>query len=447
MKRRDKPLSTFRPGEIPVSSGVRRFAASAGFLIATLILAAISWLLWQSSFVAAKEVPAVDLRYTPAGVTRTPTGVIGKEGETVVMEAAAEVPRIELRWVQHPPARYAHVSLEVSAQGVVMGRNSWESARIFLMWFDANGKLVEGHLPLWSGHGDQGRQTKDMMVPLSRDGTLPRVILENRGSAGVFKIHSFSMQPAELRPGLPWMLGLLLLAWLGLISFALRRWVVKEGAALPRIAIAAALWVGFAWVSSFPGPWIPWHPLGKPFAVKHLDGAQIIKPQPKPPTPSPAPANPSPAAEAPPTVEAAARPVARTLPPAPSPPAIAVEASGLAEQGPPERLGGGPVRWFLNHLPGLKRPIHLLAFAALTTVIALLTGSIRAGWPAFALGILSEFSQWAFGFGFDGGDLVDLAFDAVAVLAGLAMWRWLRRLFVKRREPEVAALQSPASNT
>ena len=82
-----------------------------------------------------------------------------------------------------------------------MGRNSWESARIFLMWFDANGKVVEGHLPLWSGYGDQGKQSKDMMVPLSRDGTLPRVILENRGTAGVFKIHSFSMQPADLRPG------------------------------------------------------------------------------------------------------------------------------------------------------------------------------------------------------------------------------------------------------
>ena len=448
MKGRDKPLSTFRRGEIPISSGVPRFAASAGFLVATLLLAALSWLLWQSSFVAAKDVPALDLRYTPAGVTRTPTGVIGKEGDTVVLEAAKEVPRIELRWIQHPPARYAHVSLDVSARGVVMGRHPWESARMFLMWFDSDGKLVDGHLPLWSGTGDQGRQTKDMMVPLARDGTLPRVMIENRGAAGVFKIHSFSMQPAELRPGFAWMLALLLLAWLGLIGFALRRWVVTEGVALPRVALAAALWVGFAWVSSFPGPWIPWHPLGKPFTVKHLDGTQVIKPQPKPavlPTPAPSPVAPPPAAEA--QAPPVAAPVAEMTPPAPVPPAVAVQASGSVEHGPPERLGGGPVRWFLNHLPGLKRPIHLLAFAALTTLVALLTSSVRAGWPAFVLGLLSEFSQWAFGFGFDGGDLVDLAFDAVAVLTGLVVWRWLRRLCVKKREPEAVALQSPASNT
>ena len=93
MKRRDKPVSTFRRGEIPVSSGVRRFAASAGFVIATLVLTWISWALWQSSFVAAKDIPALDLTYTPPEVKRTPIGVIGKEGDTVAMEAAAkEVP-------------------------------------------------------------------------------------------------------------------------------------------------------------------------------------------------------------------------------------------------------------------------------------------------------------------------------------------------------------------
>ncbi|WP_205760848.1 hypothetical protein [Luteolibacter luteus] len=472
---RDKPVSTFPGGEIPVSSGVRRFAASAGFTLATLILATLSWALWQSSFVAAKGVPAVDLHYTPREVSRTPVGVLREEGETAVLEAAKEVPRIELRWIKPPPARYAHVSLDVSAQGVVVGNHPWEDARIFLMWFDHQGKMAEGYLPLWSGSGDQGRQTKDVMLPLARDGTLPWLIIENRGSAGVFKVHSFSMQPAELRPGLGWMLALLLLSWLGLIGFALRRWVVKTPVALPRIAIAAALWVGFAWVSSFPGPWIPWHPLGKPFPVKHLDGSTIPVPAPKPvpppapepalppvaeapaPAPVPVPAEAPPAvatipapAEAPPTVAATPEPAEAAAPPpaSPSTPETPVaEASGSTRQAKPARLGGGPVRWFLNHLPGLKRPIHLLAFAGLTTLIALLTGSSRAGWPAFALGILSEFSQWAYGFGSDGGDIIDLAFDGAAVLAGIAVWHWFSKLLAKwQREPEAPVLPSPASD-
>lgn len=435
---------------------MRRFAASAGFILATLILAGLSWALWQNSFVAAKGVPALDLRYTPPEVERAEIGKIGKEEETLVLRAAEEVPRLDLRWIKDPAARYAHVSLEVSAQGVVAGKHPWEDARIFLMWFDAHGKMAEGHLPLWSGFGDQGRQTKDVMLPLARDGTLPRLIVENRGSAGVFKVHSLSLQPAELRSGFGWMLALLLLSWVGLIGFGMHRWVIARGVVLPRILIAAALWVGFAWVSSFPGPWIPWHPLGMAFQVKHLDGATLPKPAPKPePAPAVEPA-PVPATEAPPVVTPEAAPATATPPPPPTPssspvaPAVTTETAGTIDQsasGPPERLGGGPVRWFLNHLPGLKRPIHLLAFAVLTTFIAFLTGSSRAGWPAFALGILSEFSQWAYGFGIDGGDVIDLAFDGAAVMAGLAAWRWLSRMLAKRRVPEDLALQSPASNT
>ena len=445
MKRRDKLLSTFRGGEISVSSGVPRFAANCGFVFATLILAGISWALWQSSFVAAEGVPALDLGYTPREVVRTPTGVIEEKKDSVRMTAAREVPRIELRWAQAPPARYAHVVVDVSCQGVVMGKNPWESARIFLMWYDGKGKLVEGHLPLWSGYHDQPRQSRDMMVPLARDGTLPRIIIENRGRAGVFQIHSLSVQPAELRPGFAWMLAAVLLAWAGLIGFATRRWVAKAGTPVPRIALTAVLWVGFAWISSFPGPWIPWHPLGKPFSVAHLSGATVIKPAPKPveapaatgPASTPVPGSP-PVATAPKDVPAS--------PVAPAAPPVGVQASGSVDTGPPERLGGGPVRWFLNHLPELKRVVHLLAFAGLAALMAFLTGSWRAAWPAFALGVLSEFSQWAFGFGFDRGDVIDLVFDAIAVLAGLAVWRWTRRLFAKRREPEAVGIQSPASN-
>lgn len=457
MKRHDKPLSTFRRGEIPVSSGVPRFAASAGFIIATLILSWISWGLWQTSFVAAKDVPALDLVYTPPEVKRTPIGVIGNEGETVVMEAAKEVPRLELRWQQQAPTRYAHVTLEVSCENVVMGPNPWQAARIILLWFDGHGKMVEGHLPLWSGYGDETRRTKDVMVPLLREGTLPCLIVENRAASGIFKIHSVSIQPAELRPGFAWMLGGVLLSWVVLIGFAVRRWVVKESVALPRIALTAALWVGFAWVSSFPGPWIPWHPLGKPFEVKHLSGVEISKPKPEPVAPVPAPVVPAPAAAAPaaqaPPVVAEAPPVVATpsvaeaKPPAPKTDVAVTQAPPSVDPVPPERLGGGPVRWFLNHMPGLKRLMHLIAFAGLAAMMAFLTGSGRAAWPAFSLGILSEFFQWAFGFGFDRGDVLDLIFDAVAILAGLVMWKWMRRMFAKRRESEVVTLQSPASNT
>jgi hypothetical protein len=101
----------------------------------------------------------------------------------------------------------------------------------------------------------------------------------------------------------------------------------------------------------------------------------------------------------------------------------------------PERLEGGSVRWLFNHLPYLKRPLHLLAFAGLSALLALLTGSPRAMWPAMVLGVISELCQWAFGFGFDGSDVLDLLMDAAAALAGLVFWRWTLRLWKKLPVP------------
>ena len=95
-------------------------------------------------------------------------------------------------------------------------------------------------------------------------------------------------------------------------------------------------------------------------------------------------------------------------------------------------MGGGPVRWVLNNLAAFKRPIHLIVFSLLSAALAMLTGSGRAIWPAWMLGALSEFSQWAFGFGFDPIDILDLMLDAVAVLAGVAIWQWVTRLRQKR---------------
>jgi hypothetical protein len=119
----------------------------------------------------------------------------------------------------------------------------------------------------------------------------------------------------------------------------------------------------------------------------------------------------------------------------------------LPDARPPERLGGGLIRWFLNTLPDLKRPIHLIAFAGLTSLLCMLAGSARAAWVALALGGISEFCQWAFGFGFDWGDVVDLAFDTTAVLLGILLWRWVGARWKKLPLAAKFRVQSPASNT
>ena len=89
------------------------------------------------------------------------------------------------------------------------------------------------------------------------------------------------------------------------------------------------------------------------------------------------------------------------------------------------------MRWFFNHLSYLKRPLHLLAFAGLSGLLALLTRSRRALWPAIILGGVSELCQWSFGFGFDGSDVLDLVVDTIAAFIGLGLWRVALRLWAR----------------
>ena len=70
----------------------------------------------------------------------------------------------------------------------------WDDARVVLVWVDAGGKILPEHFVLWWGQGDHPPREIDMVVPLSRSGTLPRLIINNRGSAGTFTFESFHLR-------------------------------------------------------------------------------------------------------------------------------------------------------------------------------------------------------------------------------------------------------------
>jgi glycopeptide antibiotics resistance protein len=98
----------------------------------------------------------------------------------------------------------------------------------------------------------------------------------------------------------------------------------------------------------------------------------------------------------------------------------------------------------LARLPALKKFAHLIGFSVLAFLLALLAGNRRAMWPTLALGALSEFYQWAFGFGFGWDDVLDLVLDTASVMVGIAVWRILMKWW-RKRAPMKAALQSRES--
>lgn len=401
----------------------RPAAAACGYLLALLALCACTWALWQWRFIPAAESPALTLNHTPEGIARLSSGPVQRQGDALLLPAGGEIPQVEYSWTQAPATRHAHVALKVSCRGVEVGKMGWDDARVILIWLDSSGKMVQGHLPLWSGRGDRPNYYRDMVVPLARAGTLPKLILENRGSSGDFTIESIQVQAVNYRPGFLWMTVSLVAGWLGVIAWGLRRWVAEKPVGSLRVLAAGVVWAGFAWAYCLPGPWIPYPPMGTPYPIE-----AVAAPPPPPPAPAPKPASPAPLAQGNPA------PVVPPAPtPAPPPIAAAIAKPAIpAEPVSPERLDGGMARWLFNQLPYLKRPLHLLAFTGLSALLALLTGSRRAVWPAIILGGISEFCQWSFGFGFDGSDVLDLALDTVAAFAGLILWRASLSLWAKR---------------
>jgi len=269
------------------------------------------------------------------------------------------------------------------------------------------------------------------------------------------------VQPLKQRPWVPAATVLLIGGWTALIWSGLRAMCRRHPVRWPRYACAAALWVAAAWFSSLPGPFVPWRPVFKPFPI-----SQIAPPQAKA---KPLPATvPAPAVVAPPVSES---PVAPLPPPEPvmppaeaagetapmvdasapdaAPSATAVKEAAPNSAGekpapntqtaetsakrPAERMRGEFTSWIFGTVPMLKRPIHILGFAALTFLFCLLAGNARAAWVALALGGLTEFMQWAYGFGFDAGDVADLVFDTLAVIAGVVFWRWSGRILARLR--------------
>lgn len=458
------------PAFFPFAPGVPRPAAICSFVFAALILSALTWTVWQYRFIAAPGVPAMDLTYLPPEVSKETVGVVEENGGSLRMTAAEEVPRILLKWTRPPAADYAHFSVSASLENLKRGGMPWEDGRVMLVWMDATGNPAKGHLPLWAGHGGRPYDPSDMIVPLERAGTFPCFIIENRAKSGSFVLTSMVVQPLQQRPWVPATAVLLICGWTGLIWSGLRAMCHAHPVKWPRYACAAALWVAAAWFSSLPGPFVPWRPVFQAFPISPIPPPQA-KAEP-PPTPAPvvvessapehqavpAPAPLPEAAVTPPALIAEdAAPMADATPPeatapaaaaqeaAPSPfaqePAPSAQPSEPPVKRPAERMRGGFTSWIFGTVPMLKRPIHVLGFTALTFLFCLLAGNARAAWVALALGGLTEFMQWAYGFGFDAGDVADLVFDTLAVIAGVIAWRWSGRIRARLR-PRLAKTET-----
>jgi hypothetical protein len=402
-------------------SRVRRFLSACGYLFVVLVLGAVSRELWQHRFIpAAGQLPLV-LGYIPPGVAEVVSGAVdlpAGRGGAMGLTAAEKPPQVMFQWFTEPSAPYAYIAVEAGCEGVVQGLNYWDDARVTVTWVDRTNKRLPDFLPVWSARNTHEVKFREVILPMTRKGGLPRVGVENLGYAGHMTLKSLTVQPVVERPWFRWAAAGLVLIWMGTLYAGLRRWVAREIAAW-RIVAAAAVCVIFTWYAAFPGPWMPLQPLQERFAITPLA------------PPEAPPAKPVPAAPGPEIAETPA-PTPAPVPPPPVAKPVEIPAFPAEVKGPPEKLSGSTVRAFVTDLPFLKIYVHFFAFAGLAAALAFLTGTRRAAYVAGALGFLSEFCEWAFGFGVDWGDAQDLVMDATAVLAGMIFWKLASKWLVKR---------------
>lgn len=403
---------------------VLRFFPACGFILAVLALSATSRALWLHRYEAVPGVEPLVLSHHPEEVAKMVAGnpkLPEKPGEGMELIATAVPPQVAYQWQGLPTSDRVYISTEVGCKDLKLGKAyDWQDGRIFVIWFDEKGRMLSDFLSIWSGRGNRPVKFYDMILPIRRQGGLPRLVIENLGSTGQMKVKSLTVQAVRARPEIPWAAAGLLIIWMVVLTWGTRLWITRRGQPLWRSVAVAVLCLGFVWTAAFPGPWVPLRPILGRFAITPV----AIPESPAPPQ-KPESTMVDAGAEQPvPEAATEPEPVAEK---APEPRAFPSEAKG-----PPAKLAGGLLRSFMFHLPGLKIWVHFLVFTGLAAVLAGLTGSRRAAYVAGALGFTSEFCEWAYGFGVDWGDAGDLAMDATAILVGLILWKFTARWLVKR---------------
>lgn len=387
-------------------------------LTLTLILALATWFQWQYRFAPADGPCIQDLeslsRQIPhsQSITALPDGGVRLFART---SPTSRPPCVRLDPAELPVSRALLLRFRLQAHGIELGANPWEDGRLLLEWVDSEtGLQIEmQHVAAVRYHQETGLKEAIALRP----GTRAKAILhlQQLGSSGYCDFSTLEIIAVNER-GL-WKYGrwFTALAWLAWITSLIRRAAPAQGRR--KAILAALLWVTVAAHFTFPGPWHPFHPFGMPFPIRV---SKPGPPQPVPPTPV-----------TPPSANSAEQPRPASQPKPPSPPAVCRDLPvGNAPNNFPVLLK------IKEKLAFFRFPLHLLLFATLGTILYYLAGA-RTG---LALGVavagLMELCAWAFGFGFNGMDILDLGTNGAGL--GLA-------LLIHRRRKSASHPAQPAS--
>jgi hypothetical protein len=355
------------------------------WLAFALALPWFTWLNWQRQFVAVAAGghggpgPWRVLRGDPAAIGSDPAGRrLEVPGGGTTLELALHGLR---------PAPMVHVAGSLHARALQPGARRWEDGRLHILGRDRDGRLAPGHLAVGSVRYARNFEIPGVVAPMPAAGLEPVLVAGNLGTGGSMVIEALVLTPVARRSAFFWNSGLLAAGWCALAAGAFRR--AGGPAGWWRVLAAALVWLGLAAFLVFPGPWLPWRPLGLPFELGPgaAGAAQVVEPL---------------AVAGDPALEVPAQP----------------------DHG--DRVA---VHWLFEIKRFVRPVLHAGCYAAATLVLALLAGPRGALAGALALSAGSEALQAAYGFGFGFDDVLDLLVNGAGIWLGLRLHgRLLRRL-------------------
>jgi hypothetical protein len=290
-----------------------------------------------------------------------------------------------------PAVNLLHLRFRMSARGLAPGKEEWEDGRAMIEWHPPGDAAVRENDPVGSVRYDEQLGPTDFVAFPVNAPAVPTLRLEHLGRAGEFELSDLEISVVEERA--IWKTGrwILMCAWLAWGIACVRSW---PGIPWWRAILASTLWVFMSTQFVVPGPWkiqrsmIPSFRLGSE-STKYF-------------TPSSA---------------GLAAGTEKSL-------------SSL-NSGPLHALGKLPAQGSfvlrVKHRIQQARPLlHALLLFAPTLVLAFIIGKNPTLLLMGILALSIELAQLAFGYGFDWGDVFDLATDAFGI--GLAMWAYGKML-------------------
>lgn len=365
------------------------------------VLVGVLLLIWQYRFERLSTSPTfrlADLKHhsaLPPGVQwveadgnpRLTLDAKPAPGETVV--------RFELPFTE--PIDFLHLKVGLSAIKLIPGNQWWQDGRGMIEWQPSDhGRALEND-GFGSVRYDQSGGITEFVMRPDHPPAIPAMRLENLGNSGELQLLFF--EATVLRERWIWKIGrwLLMVGWIAWVFV----WIQHFGnRRTTRALLASIVWFLIGIYFVLPGPWKIQRPFGRSFELgAPAKYSQITIPSERSES----------TADQRLTVEN-------------------MHTSKSVGEIPTK----GDFALRLKQRAAHLRPLlHGLLLFGPTLLTACLVGRKPAQSLAMLIAIAIEAAQYAFGYGFDLKDILDLACNAVGIVLALAVHAYFKRRFPK----------------